>query len=177
MTERLARFLSILLSNRTRQSRHCQMFLALSCYRRELIAWRASLSLKVTMSPFLPCAISRRLGLSLTLCQIFLDETLVKNSKLLNSAGLSHFFMAEYKGKKVLQKVIKYRNIDDKVIGCCRALLWQNASDSSFLHRFWRHSRRKLPFSARFRTPILSHLLAPRRHRQTCLCFLNGWRE
>ena len=44
------------------------------------------------------------------------DEAELKNVKLLNSAGLSHFFVAEYKGRKVLQKVIKYRNIDDKVL-------------------------------------------------------------
>jgi tRNA A-37 threonylcarbamoyl transferase component Bud32 len=44
------------------------------------------------------------------------NQSEVKDAVLLNSAGLSHFYKAEYKGEKVLQKVIKYRNIDDRVL-------------------------------------------------------------
>ncbi len=44
------------------------------------------------------------------------NQSEVRGAVLLNSAGLSHFYMAEYRGEKVLQKVIKYRNIDDRVL-------------------------------------------------------------
>jgi hypothetical protein len=44
------------------------------------------------------------------------NQSEVKDAVLLNSAGLSHFYRAEHKGEKVLQKVIKYRNIDDRVL-------------------------------------------------------------
>ena len=44
------------------------------------------------------------------------NQNEVQKAQLLNSAGLSHFFVAEFRGEKVLQKVIKYRNIDDRVL-------------------------------------------------------------
>lgn len=40
----------------------------------------------------------------------------VQDGQLINSAGLSHFYKAKFRGQDVLQKVIKYRNIDDRVL-------------------------------------------------------------
>jgi serine/threonine protein kinase len=40
----------------------------------------------------------------------------IKNAVLVNSSGLNQFYVSEFKGEKVLQKVIKYRNIDDRVL-------------------------------------------------------------
>ena len=46
----------------------------------------------------------------------YVSVSLSQDAHFINTSGLSHFYKAEFRGKKILQKVIKYRNIDDKVL-------------------------------------------------------------